>query len=439
MAFGPFTGSSNRGGVSQAKYGLAAMFQGLAQGLGEFAKMRQRSDIEDKRLGAESAREAANNAFRMNLERFHTQASADLQRELETGRNAREERQAGVQEQHWQQMAEHQKRQDENTERHQRTAEELQGRALDIQAENKKSLEADRKAQEELRKKQTEAANAAMTRGDAATALKIADDALQAPKYNFMKAQAEFDAVAKTHGPDDPEYKKAKQILDTDKAIYNQTNQQMAPLRAKALKDIGYGDAGASTDAPEKDPMAGARDAYAKTLIGGTLNGKTIDAAAAADIAAKAPPAVLQKFAPAAPQAKATTTDTGGGDFLAPTGEAAPQVAAATPPSTMAITPDAAVTPPPDATSPPPAAAAQTAQADPAAQYGQMAEQIKSDPESQGVITTLNRLAEAPQGPVADKMRRAAQIQLEQQFPDQDSNGFIDYYLDQNAQQPEIA
>ena len=78
---------------------------------------------------------------------------------------------------------------------------------------------------------------------------------------------------------------------------------------------------------------------------------------------------------------------------------------------------------------------------DKSAQFQQIAQQLNQSPEGQGVQATLDRLAEAKDGPVADKMRRAAQIQLEQNFGvDSDtSSGFIDYSLDQNAQQSEIA
>jgi hypothetical protein len=60
---------------------------------------------------------------------------------------------------------------------------------------------------------------------------------------------------------------------------------------------------------------------------------------------------------------------------------------------------------------------------------------LPQSPDGQGVLATLSRLADAKQGPVADKMRRAAEIQLDNQYPDQDNGGFIDYFLDQNSQQ----
>jgi hypothetical protein len=70
-------------------------------------------------------------------------------------------------------------------------------------------------------------------------------------------------------------------------------------------------------------------------------------------------------------------------------------------------------------------------------QYAGVAQQLEQSPTGQGIHSTLDRLAEATNNVQADKLRRQAQIQLQDQLPDDiDSNDYIDWYLQQQQQEP---
>jgi hypothetical protein len=493
MAFGAYTGRS--GGIGQRPYGLSAMFLGLSQGLSEFAKMSAGEDARKATQQHDDARLAAEQAFQQNMARF----SQEHQDKREDTRQAHED--ARTKQQTDTQAAWHaadvtergQFHADEET--HRKAQEALQARGLEINAESKASLEEQRKQHAEEYKQQVEASKAAMARGDAATALKMADDMMATPRMNYAKALEEYKAATKNGiDPDSQEQKDALNNLNNAKSDVATAEKAIAPIREKALKAVGYGSDSATqtpgSEASAKDLMKQANDklkagadpdqtlAWLKDQMskqgmqpsGGAsdplstlspdqqaaaksvMSARGLSPQQAADWAKSAPPEALQKAQSLAPPATSATQPTDG-SFIPPdsTQAAAPAVAQApaTPDQTAAPQPPsvAEATPPPG----PMTANANEAQGLPAqtgttaddksAQFQQIAQQLGQSPEGQGVQATLDRLAEAKDGPVADKMRRTAQIQLEQNFGvDSDtSSGFIDYSLDQNAQQSEIA
>jgi len=459
-------------------YGLSAMFQGLSQGLEGFAKISNERDMQDKRIAADSAREAANQAFHENLARFQAQSSRDTSVELEGMRIGEQQARDKITDEHYKSETERQTNRDIAADKDRDANRQIAREGLEINRENKKSLDEDRAAQKELRKQQADAAAAAMTRGDAAAAVKIADDAVSVPAMNLRSAQTEYEALVKAgKEPDSPEMMDAKIALQRAKNAVNEAEKFAKPIRDKALKDINYDQAGKPAApapatpapfakpsgeataapsaaaappvaAPAPDVTAEERTAYKQRLMAD----KGLSDAVAQDYANQAPATAVKKLlsapapsaaggAPAAPPTTQTQS------FLQPTGQAAgpptPGLgggpspnAVGTPPPATASTPPAAAPPLPGA-APPQAAAAPGG--DEASKFESMAANLEKSPSGQAVVTTINRLADAKQGPVADKMRRAAEIQLEQMFPGQDSKGLIDYILDQNAQQPTMA
>jgi hypothetical protein len=77
-------------------------------------------------------------------------------------------------------------------------------------------------------------------------------------------------------------------------------------------------------------------------------------------------------------------------------------------------------------------------QMDQSAQYSQMQQQLAQSPEGQGLHATLDRLATSENPVQQDKLRRQAEFQVQDAMPDQDANGYIDWYLEQQQQQPEF-
>jgi hypothetical protein len=453
MAFGAFTGRGS-GLLGQKPYGLSQMFAGLSEGLADFAKLKQGSDLEESRLKHDDARTAADHAFQDNLARFHVKAQEEHDVRVEGAADEREKTRAGVESQHWNDMKSHQEAQDKIAADREKREGAYQSESLNIQRENKKNLEEDRNAQKELRKQQTDAAAAAMVRGDAAAADKIATDMVATPKQNMYKAQTGFDAIVKAGiDPSSQQYKDAQLELNTAKSNLESAERDAAPIRKKALDAIGYGD---KPSAPA-DPLASLppdRQEWAKRQMAANPSltpEKAAEKAKDPALTQALIDKVISQPAPTTKPPQAFAGDTGMANVgemqtQPETGQTAvvsggpSQYTTQGPEMTGPPAPDAAAAPPPSSDNTTAAAAAPPAQAapaapDPAAQFEGMAQSINNTPEGQGIVTTLSRLAESKEGPVADKMRRAAEIQLQEQYPDQDANGFIDYFLNQNAQE----
>jgi hypothetical protein len=445
------------------------MFLGISEGLSDFGKAMQQSDIENKRLGAESAREAANQAFHMNLARF-TAGEEGKRQEATLGAQERWHTQETTEraQEHAEQIKERaQEHSEQIKERQAETAE--RGRETDARLaetkqrdaereQNRAELDNQRKEHAELFKQQVEASKAAMQRGDSAEAERIAKEMVDTPRALYSGAVKEVDAMRKAPGfdPDSNEYKNAVSDMQTAKKSLTDAETASAALRAKALQGINYGDKPAADDPIAKANLNPDQQAYAK---------KARDAGASAEDAIRAaknaPPDVLQKYisTPAPPAgaatAPATTPAAKAGAFLQQDGTAAPPSpdGSAAPRQLVAANaaPDDSAAPPADASTPdqsqaPPPGANAVVQAgapdqgqdqtqDPSQRYEEMSDQMSQDPQGQGILATLGRLSTAQSGPVADKMRRTAEIQIEQQYPDDDANGFIDHFLDQNQQE----
>jgi hypothetical protein len=69
---------------------FSAMFQGLAEGTGQFAKMRESREDQERRDAAQSARDQANQAFQENMQRFQLKEHKDLALELDTKASERQ-------------------------------------------------------------------------------------------------------------------------------------------------------------------------------------------------------------------------------------------------------------------------------------------------------------------------------------------------------------
>jgi hypothetical protein len=482
MAFGAYTGRS--GGVGQRPYGLSAMFLGLSQGLSEFAKMSAGEDARKATQQHDDARQAAEQAFQQNMARFSQEHQDKREDTRQAGENARAADTAKVNSTHWDQEHADKQAADARMGKYQDAEIGIRQAAEKNAAAREKNLEGDRDAQTKLREAQAGKAQNEIESGNAKVAISTIEESLKTPRLAVEDARKRLDAMKST-GTDD-QLTAAQKDYDAAKGALSKAEDSFTPLRDKAMKALGYSKPDPSLTSDEfapgkpgaKDLVGDAEDALSgRSKAGMQPSGGASDplstlspdrqawarramqvegksAADAAAEAAKQSDAVIQR-GNSMPPAKATTSQAQSpdGSFIPPdsTQAAAPaitqapaatdQTAAPQPPSV------AEATPPPG----PMTANANEAQGLPAqtgttaddksAQFQQIAQQLGQSPEGQGVQATLDRLAEAKDGPVADKMRRAAQIQLEQNFGvDSDtSSGFIDYSLDQNAQQSEIA
>lgn len=458
---------------------FSAMFQGLAEGTGQFAKMQESREEQEKREAAQSARDQANQAFQENLKRFEVKTSHDTQVELEGMRTAAEGHRLDVETDWHKDTVDREKARDEATAKYQM-------RSLDIQAQSKASQEDERKANAEWRRQQTDAAAAAMTRGDANAAVSIAQKLEETPKNDYLRAQQNLDVLVKAgKGPGDQEYDDAQLgVRNAQKEVRN-AEKVTLPIYEQARKAIGYGTqpAAGATGAPGAAPAplvsptgqatptptpapAGAAvtppTGLPSTGLPGLGGGPAAAPAASADPLAGLPPdqaaavkglvskgqatqadalawVKSDKATPDAIKRAAGMATTAGG---APPAPPTTQVQSFANPATGQAnvpTPGLGVGPPPPgaapaAAPPPPAAAPATQQAavDPA-QLDAMAAKLQTSEAGKAVMSTLARLNEAKSTVVSEKIRRTAEIQLQQMFPGQDVNALIDHILQQNS------
>jgi hypothetical protein len=473
MAFGSFKsfGGGGRGGVvGQQPGGLSAMFLGLGEGLGEWAKSRAASELEEKRGAREDARALAERASRENIERWRNTAEAEREATRQTGETERSDKSNLLRVQEAALNYNREIAQMEQTGRFQAGELRIRGAEAANQAAATASLTTEREAmakdREEsakLRAKQQDSLDAAAKRGDAKEMISVLDSQVNPYKIAVDNARKEYENLTAGGRADasDPLQKAAKDKLEAATSAYSGVVDTQKEIRDKITSNLGYGpkppdpfetlspDRRAWADRQAQATPGKSREEIAKAAQDPSLTPDMIKKAvttptpapAAAD-AAPAPPPLLAKPAPAAPAPAPAAPGATSTSFVSPTGVADPNA----PPTPTAMDPNAAqvastTSPPPDAAIAPSgtAIAAPDAAAAPpddqTSKWEQTAQELPQSPDGQGVLATLSRLADAKQGPVADKMRRAAEIQLDNQYPDQDNGGFIDYFLDQNSQQ----
>jgi hypothetical protein len=475
---------------------FSAMFQGLAQGTEALGKTEASKEEQQSRQEAEDRRQQASQAFQDNLRRFELKSNADLQNQLEDKRIGEQQARDVITDKHWTAESSDRAAALASQERHQTAMEGVAAQnAASLEAERKSNADF-RKSQEDRLTAQIAAAEAAAKRGDATTAAKIADDMTIVPRYNYTKAEAEVAALQKAgKEPNDPELMDAKITQQRSLNELNKVEKRAQGFRDEAAKKIGYGDdaakpadtaapkpagttplvqpdgaasptatptaapaaaapgatplsapaaalptpgaplPGLGNNAPPADPLASLSPEQAAAVKGLVAKGQATQADALAWVKSdKATPDAIKRASGLATPATATTAGvpaapatTQPTSFLQPTGQAGaapPADAAATPPS-------AAVAPPPTA----PAAAAAPAGPDPA-QLDAMSAKLNQTEEGKAVLTTLERLGEASEtgsSTVAKKMRRAAEIQLQQIFPGQNVDALINHILQQNS------
>lgn len=441
MAFGAFKGGGQGGGdlssgIKINQGGLSDMFANLSSGLFAIGKSMGDDDTEKEKMKHQDAQSAAQHAFEMNLARFNRDAMAQQAESTQKHADHREDVRAGVEDKHWQQTFAHQQASDAENVRYHNAEIGTRNAEVGLRKSEIESRNEERKVEAEKFHQQVEASKAAATRGDAKDAAAIAEKSLEPYKAQVSQAQAAFNAIAKSNDPDSDAYKSAQQDLADASAAYESQNKKFGPVVDKVLKAIGYPAPQSSQEQMQGVKAGGdAMPDDRKAVIDAYVKQGASPAQAAAHVNAL-PQSAIDKALGKPPQADAAPPSQ---DFMPPSdaSQPAPQMASTLP-----------TAPPPDAAAPPtaaPDAAPQLAsaagppdqQSDPNAQYQEMAQKLQQSPDGQGTLTTLDRLASAPAGPIADKMRRAAQNSLTEQFPDADPDAFIDSYLQQQQQEPE--
>ncbi len=453
MSFGAFGAWRSRGGASQRPYGIAGMFAGLGQGLMEMGKTQAASEQEDKKLQFQSAQEAANHAFEMNLARFRDQAEGARQEAQEKHTDARA---AAT-------LAENAKdreaTREQNAQNHRDTMAIEQGRlGMEGARLNFEKTKADadaKRADITQQRADTAAARAEATakKNEANEQLRNLNDANKTDQATIKSLETE----AKGASDDDAAAIK-KQISDLRASIAARqaeadglrTAHGGGPKAATGgfVDEMGKPDT-SGTPAPRGSDLFGAAsssgglgsdlDPQRQAIMQALIQQRKMDPQAAYSQAKALPQDAVNKATGSQPRADAAPP-TGSDDFMPPSDAApTPQAVAssAAPASGMPQPADQGAPQIAPQEGPQDAAPDQQQAPDPAAQYADVAQQMQQTPDGQGTLTTLDRLAVAQPGPVADKLRRAAQNTISEQYPDVDADGFIDNYLQQQQQQPE--
>lgn len=407
--------------------GIAGMFQGLGEGLSRFAQMTQQEE-ESK---AKTAQEAARQAFEDNLRRFQVEHEDAREHERTTAmQQERTDTNARLQ----QQFAASEK------DRQQSHADTVANRNLQIQ------LERMRIGDNETREKRLEDSAAARDKkNDAAQTLHEAHQELgdinverNRLATDAAKAQSAYQFAA-THG-DETEKAAAQQALTEAQSKYQNYLAESDGRRRELDQAIGRPDKSMPDDVKALGPEAQATWNNAvnsgnqvdvlelQRQIKGHFGKPTADTDGAPDSATATP----------------TTTNAGQDDnFLdtqPPGAQATPSPAAAT--ASTQVPPGAVPTPSPaDATATPDATADQSGDAAPTTHdFNSIASTLGGSADGQAVSATLQRLSESPTGPGADKMRRSAEIGMQDLGFDKDTaTAYIDNYVSgQNSGSPDL-
>lgn len=438
MAFGAW-----KGGVSgqQGTYGLSGMFEGLSTGLATLGKEFMSQETEDRKDKRATAQEAAQQAFQMNLARFNKQAAADQSEAAEKHQDARADKHDTTEAAHWTATQSHQERQDAQQAR-------FQSAELGIRAQSESNSErrlnqsdarqdtSDRRAGETERKNSVNEQLRSIHENNTSYSGEIKD------LEKEMKDQ-QIDPTSDAAGGYTQKIAALRRQIDSGNAESKKLRSGLQGADQKS-QDFIPEKVSPQSSTPGTPPLPADRQALVQQYIKAgaqpedALKTVTTLPQDAVDKAMKVkPPQASTDGAPGQPSNAAIDDfiDTG----QAPQGSSVPGAPPAAATASAPAPPSATAPPPPDAGDPNATPAAAPAAPDPTEQYAQMSQQLQQSPEGQGALTTLDRLASAPEGPIADKMRRAAENSLSQQFPDQDTGGFVDYYLQQQQQEPEPA
>lgn len=454
-------------------YNWAAMLDGLSKGLFALGKEHLEGEREVEKTAHEDKRDAANRAFQENLERFR--AGADIKRDA--ARAAADEASRAAD------RASHEKlTQAEIASREKsdlaRIAEErnyhsaslgMEGKRIDL--ERTRTEAADRKA--DAAEKRADATEKAR---NATTALTSVNAEMRVQQDRVADLQKELGDIAKTSVmPPNVLAAKQEELAQQKKSLDGLQNDARS-LRKAAGFQSSLDTSGADHLAPDRqqlyddllrknpklDPaeaMKRVKSVPQETLDAAISTRPTASAESTPDAFMPAPPGAPQAGGtpddvlnaatpPPNPQARAQATAQNAGQ---PAGVPAVPGAPQAPGADNAAMPQGdqvadtymgnppAVAEPPDSDVEQPTDDQAQGEQDPDAQFADVTQQLQQTPEGQGIHTTLDRLAQLGEGPAADKLRRSAQIQLQQQFPDMDPDAYIDQYLQQQQQSEQPA
>lgn len=455
MAFGAWRGNAQAGGwpgVSQG--GLSNMFAGFGEGLMEMAKSWNERDMAQKKLDYETARDAANHAFEMNLHRFESEWQLQRERESQGAQTVRERENRASQERiSAATLTEHAK---------EREAQLGLGYA---------NL-AETKALRDIQQKNAETASARADVADkrAATAQQRADDQAQRNSvYEHIRgiendnkdANAEIASLQRdlkdpSVSADEQAVIKSRmselrQGIDMRRQESNDLRKSLSgpDLSAElAPADVGSADTGSASrfDQIESMPSGGGKASKpdlndAQKAVLDDLNQRYPKQDNETIVRSRSPQQI-QKAADVINSRKTADTGEAGAQdnsFL-PADGSAPATAVASssgPPPVAGF--ENSMAPGIEAGQPDAMAGQDAPESDqqPRQDNDSLAAQLQKTPGGQAVFASLDRLAGERPGPAADKLRRAAEIGLSQEIPDADPDSFIDDYLSQKQGEPE--
>lgn len=447
----------------------AALLDALSHGLGQLAQARLHKEDEEARETHLDSREAANRAFQENLSRFSQGEESKRATESQAGETLRErERTAAEGERS---KSEDQLRRDLAEQEHQDRLKQIGVEGGRVAAENRRAdaevarAEAadKREAAREERDKHTK------DRADALTALSSVGTEQKAALAQYQEFQKEAADIGKQGmaqaasarirsemkgQPDDAIQSRLESTPGTTEFIGHQLtdlktqldalSKDSRSLRSNAgypsSQDAATADAGSSKLSPDRQMIYdAARQAHPDQ-----------DPNALMDKVRGLPQDQVDQAIQSRPSADTSTGQDPSQAMIADSGTAQ----RAADPTSMAFndpgseTADANAPQTPDTTQQGGMAGGdELAQAEPQGQTSEeeisaddqfkgMEQQLNQTPEGQGVHTTLDRLAQASNSVQADKLHRQAQLQLADQFPDQDPDSYIDWYIQQQQQEP---
>jgi hypothetical protein len=412
--------------------GIAGLFQGLGIGLSEFAKMQQQEDLENKKLGAQTAQEAARQAYEMNLNRFREGEQNTRQEKMIAAENQRADAaNTRIDTEH----------KDTNARLDQQHQDTVHFQNAELGLRERSDVRADSREQ---RHQEADDARTTKAEGQQKLAMAHADLADMNSQRNalhsdYKDAVKEYELAAKTSN-DPAEIDKAKLAAQEAKSKLDSFDGSVDSRRRQDLAAIGRPDKSIPSDIAAKGP-----DYQAAWQAG--INAGKDPVELQQKLEAIPPEQLQQKMGPAANGAT-SDTDTGGAaagvadtaaqsdDFM-PTSGAAPTAVASAAPS--APSPTAPDQPQATAEQAPQPSVADTGQSPPeqapaAPDFSQLSSTLGQSAGGQAVTATLQRLAEQPSGPGADKMRRAAEIGLQNLGVDPDTaTAYIDNYTSSNS------
>lgn len=462
--FGAFNPNSSRAGSHP--YGAAGMFAGLGDGFLKIGETMDKNDQENKKIQFQTAQEAANHAFEQNLARFKEQHEDTRAANSQAAETAREhERTASA-------SADRAATQTRMEQDHQDQMKvEAQRLGISVQELKIRQQEADRADQRATRSDQGEARRQQST--DETARKNVTNERIR--NLNDQNKQDEStikDLQTENKGlnSDSDDFKTNAQQIAKLRGDISTRQQQASDLDKDLQQSPKGGNKSVGSDLPPDRQAvmqsyiksgANAQDAYnqAKQLPQATIDKATGAPKKTADTDAGADQGTPSPDGSATPPTAVAAAGGTGSDFLpSASGSEAPDNASPSPdngqtPALPGSSDDASV-----ASSTPGVAALNPAgtgdtpgapqddqgnvqQPDATAAAGPdvdgMVQQLQSSPRGQGTLATLDRLAQTDNpSPVTDKLRRAAQNSLEDQFPGQDNDGFIDAYLQQQQQGP---